>query len=134
MPLTDTKIRTFKISDKPVKLAGGGLYLYCSNTGRKYWRLYSNTRNGLRAAFLTLPALFCLIGKVLPAVNINRGTESTWFWIQQNYRLKRLWMPSLCAFVKRQIFPVSACVVPCIDRNIFGLYPLYTLLQKERYV
>lgn len=39
MPLTDTKIRTFKISDKPVKLAGGGLYLYCSNTGRKYWRL-----------------------------------------------------------------------------------------------
>lgn len=40
MPLTDTKIRTFKISDKPVKLAdGGGLYLHCSNTGRKYWRL-----------------------------------------------------------------------------------------------
>ena len=40
MPLTDTKIRTFKIPDKPVKLTdGGGLYLYCSNTGRKYWRL-----------------------------------------------------------------------------------------------
>ncbi len=40
MPLTDTKIRTFKTPDKPVKLAdSGGLHLYCSPTGRKYWRM-----------------------------------------------------------------------------------------------
>ena len=40
MPLTDTKIRTFKTPDKPVKLAdGGGLHLYCSPIGRKYWRM-----------------------------------------------------------------------------------------------
>lgn len=40
MPLTDTKIRTLKIPEKPIKLAdGAGLHLYCSPTGRKYWRM-----------------------------------------------------------------------------------------------
>lgn len=38
MPLIDAKIRTLKNLDKPVKLAdGGGLFLYCAPTGRKYW-------------------------------------------------------------------------------------------------
>lgn len=40
MSLTDTKIRTFKIPDKHVKLAdGGGLFLYVTPAGKKYWRM-----------------------------------------------------------------------------------------------
>lgn len=40
MTLTDTKIRTFKIPDKPTKLAdGGGLFLYVTPAGKKYWRM-----------------------------------------------------------------------------------------------
>ena len=40
MTLTDTKIRTFKTPDKPVKLAdGGGLFLYVTPAGKKYWRM-----------------------------------------------------------------------------------------------
>lgn len=59
MPLTDTKIRTFKIPDKPVKLAdGGGLYLYCSNTGRKYWRLaYSFDNKAKSLSFGEYPGI-----------------------------------------------------------------------------
>ncbi|MDR3322966.1 MAG: integrase arm-type DNA-binding domain-containing protein, partial [Zoogloeaceae bacterium] len=40
MPLTDTKIRTEKPADKPLKLRdGGGLYLLIPPTGGKWWRL-----------------------------------------------------------------------------------------------
>lgn len=40
MSLTDTKIRTLKNPDKPVKLAdGAGLHQYCSPAGKKYWRM-----------------------------------------------------------------------------------------------
>jgi len=40
MALTDTRIRNLKYSGKPAKYAdGGGLYLYLSASGKKFWRM-----------------------------------------------------------------------------------------------
>jgi len=40
VPLTDTKIRTIKATEKAQKLFdGGGLFLHVSPTGGKLWRL-----------------------------------------------------------------------------------------------
>ena len=40
MPLTDTRIRSLKPSQKPTKYAdGNGLYLYLSSSGKKLWRM-----------------------------------------------------------------------------------------------
>lgn len=40
MPLTDAQVRTTKPIDKPVKMAdGGGLFLFVTPAGGKYWRM-----------------------------------------------------------------------------------------------
>lgn len=40
VPLTDTRIRTVKAADKPIKLSdGGGMYLLVDPQGNKTWRL-----------------------------------------------------------------------------------------------
>ena len=40
MALTDTAVRNAKPGDKPIKLFdGGGLFLYITPAGKRYWRL-----------------------------------------------------------------------------------------------
>jgi integrase len=66
MTLTETKIRAFKATDKPVKLFdGGGLYLLVNPGGARWWRL--KYRHGGRERGISLG--------VYPAVTLKSARE-----------------------------------------------------------